>query len=58
MTKTISVIVPVYNAEPYLRECLDSVCGQTFQNLEMIPLAELPQNWDQTVIYNTPPQNL
>lgn len=30
----------------------------TYQNLEMIPLAELPQNWDQTVIYNTPPQNL
>ena len=30
----------------------------TFQNLEMIPLAELPQNWDQTVIYNTPPQDL
>ena len=36
MTKTISVIIPVYNAEPYLRECLDSVCGQTFQNLEII----------------------
>ena len=30
----------------------------TFQNLEMIPLAELPEQWDQTVIYNTPPQNL
>lgn len=30
----------------------------TLQNLEMIPLAELPQNWDQTVIFNTPPQNL
>lgn len=30
----------------------------TFQNLEMIPLAELPLNWDQTVIFNTPPQNL
>ena len=30
----------------------------TYQNLEMIPLAELPQFWDQTVIYNTPPQNL
>jgi len=30
----------------------------TYQNLEMIPLAELPQYWDQTVIYNTPPQNL
>lgn len=30
----------------------------TIQNLEMIPLAELPQSWDQTVIFNTPPQNL
>ena len=30
----------------------------TDQNLEMIPLSELPEKWDQTVIYDTPPQNL
>ena len=30
----------------------------TYQNLEMIPLAELPYAWDQTVIFDTPPQNL
>ena len=30
----------------------------TYQNLEMIPLAELPAGWDQTVIFDTPPQNL
>ena len=30
----------------------------TFQNLEMIPLAEFPAAWDQTVVYQTPPQNL
>lgn len=30
----------------------------TIQNLEMIPLAELPQGWDQTAIFDTPPQNL
>ena len=30
----------------------------TVQNLEMIPLSELPGQWDQTVIYDTPPQNL
>ncbi len=30
----------------------------TLQNLELIPLSELPGGWDQTVIYNTPPQNL
>ena len=30
----------------------------TFQNLEMIPLSELPDQWDQTVVFDTPPQNL
>lgn len=30
----------------------------TFQNLELIPLAELPNAWNQTVIFDTPPQNL
>lgn len=32
----ISVIVPVYNAEQYLRNCLESVCGQTYTNLQII----------------------
>ena len=32
----ISVVVPVYNAEPYLKECMDSVCSQTFHDLEII----------------------
>lgn len=30
----------------------------TIQNLEMIPLSELPNSWKQFVIYDTPPQNL
>ena len=30
----------------------------TDQRLEMIPLSELPGQWDQTAIFNTPPQNL
>ena len=32
----ISVIIPVYNVEQYLRECLDSVVNQTFRDLEII----------------------
>lgn len=32
----ISVIVPVYRVEPYLRKCLDSIVNQTYQNLEII----------------------
>lgn len=32
----ISVIVPVYNAEKYLRECVSSILNQTFTDLEVI----------------------
>ncbi len=32
----ISVIIPVYNSEDYLEKCLDSVIGQTYQDLEII----------------------
>lgn len=30
----------------------------TMQNLEMIPLSELPGAWDKTEVFLTPPQNL
>lgn len=30
----------------------------TNQNLELVPLSELPNQWDQSVIFDTPPQNL
>lgn len=32
----ISVIVPIYKVEEYLRECIDSILNQTYQNLEII----------------------
>ena len=35
-TPLISVIVPVYKVEKYLAECLDSICCQTYKNLEII----------------------
>ena len=35
-TELISVIVPVYNVERYLRRCVDSILHQTYRNLEVL----------------------
>lgn len=36
MQKLISIIVPVFNVQPYLPECLQSIASQTYQNLEIV----------------------
>ena len=36
LTPKISIIVPVYNVQDYLEECLDSVINQTFKDIEII----------------------
>src|SRR4051812_11117003 len=32
----ISVVVPIYNVEPYLEECLESIARQTYRDLEVV----------------------
>lgn len=34
--KLLSVIVPVYRVEPYLRRCVDSIRNQTYKHLQII----------------------
>lgn len=36
MDDLISIIVPVYNVEKYLRKCIESIINQTYENLEII----------------------
>lgn len=36
MNPNLSVIVPVYKVEPYIRQCLDSLINQTYRDMEII----------------------
>lgn len=34
--KKVSIIVPVYNVEKYIDQCLESICGQSYENIEIM----------------------
>ena len=36
MDKKISIIVPIYKVEKYLNKCIESICDQTYKNIEII----------------------
>ena len=36
MCEKLSVVVPVYNSEKYLHQCIDSILQQTYKNIEVI----------------------
>ncbi len=50
MSELVSVIIPVYNVEKFLRRCLDSVCNQTYENIEIIIINDGSPDNSQLII--------
>ncbi len=46
----LSVVIPVYNVEKYLRECLDSIVNQTYKNLEIIIVNDCSPDNSESII--------
>lgn len=48
----ISVIIPIYNVEPYLDQCLESVLAQEFEDFEVIGVDDCsPDNSVKSPLY-------
>ena len=50
MTPKLSIIIPVYNSEPYLRECLNSITNQTLKDIEIIIINDCSPDNSETII--------
>lgn len=48
----VSVIIPVYNAEKYIEECLDSLLGQTYSDFEIICVDDGSQDRSLEILQN------
>ena len=45
----ISIVIPIYNAEKYLEECLNSIKNQTYKNFEVIMVNDGSKDNSETI---------
>ena len=52
MDEIISVILPIYNMENYISQCLESVVSQTYKNIEIICVNDFSMDNSMTIVKN------
>lgn len=51
MHPAISIVIPVYNAEKYLEDCMDAILGQTFQDYEILCINDGSQDGSLNILH-------
>ena len=46
----VSIVIPMYNTEKYIGECLDSILAQTFQDFEVIVVDDCSTDNSRAVV--------
>lgn len=52
MEDLISVIVPIYNNEKYLKRCIESIINQSYKNLEILLIDDGSSDNSYEICYN------
>ena len=52
----VSIIIPMYNAEKYVGECLDSILAQTFKDFEVIVVDDCSTDNSRAVVESYVPK--
>lgn len=50
MNKKISIIVPIYNSEKYIKRCIDSLINQTYKNIEIVAINDGSSDKTQEIL--------
>ena len=51
-TQLVSVIVPLYNAEKYIEETMESILNQTYKNIEIVIVDDGSKDQSSSIVKN------
>lgn len=57
-TQLVSVIIPLYNAEKYIEETMESILNQTYKNIEIVVVDDGSKDQSSSLVKNLKKKHL